>query len=80
MLDAKPDSKNEVQERIAVLQDRGWTIAAIADELGVTTNAVVKWKAGQRQPANVRTVLAFLDSLAGRKRVPKKRRYNSPRF
>ena len=69
---------NEVQERLLALQEKGWTNAAIAEELGVTVNAVVKWKAGQRHPANVKTVVAFLDSLAGRKRVPKRRRYNRP--
>ena len=70
---------NEVQKRLSILQDKGWTLAAIADEVGVTVNAVEKWKAGQRHPANTRTVLAFLDALAGRKRIPKKRRYNRPR-
>ena len=70
---------NEVQERIATLNAQGWTNAAIADELGVTVNAVVKWKAGQRHPSNARTVVAFLDALASRKRVPKKKRYSRPR-
>ena len=76
---SKPHSTTEVQGRLAVLQDKGWTLAAIADELGVTSNAVEKWKSGQRHPSNVRTVVAFLDALASRKRVPKKRRYTSPR-
>ena len=44
---------NEIQERLATLQDKGWTLAAIADEVGVTVNAVEKWKAGRRYPANV---------------------------
>ena len=77
--DSKPDSTAEVQGRIAVLQDKGWTLAAIADELGITSNAVEKWKSGQRHPSNGRTVVAFLDALASRKRVPKKKRYNRPR-
>ena len=66
---------NEVQERIAQLQDKGWTLAALADELGVTVNAVEKWKAGDRQATNAKAVLAMLDRIAQRKRIPKKRRY-----
>ena len=58
-----------------MLQAKGWTLAAIADEVGVTVNAVEKWKAGQRHPSNVRAVTAFLDALASRKRIPKRRRY-----
>ena len=71
---------NEVQERLAVLEDRGWTLAAIADELEVTHDAVKKWKAGQRNPSNAKTVAAFLDSLVARKRVPKKKRYSRLRL
>jgi transcriptional regulator with XRE-family HTH domain len=66
---------NEVQDRIAQLQEKGWTLAAIADELEVTTNAVEKWKAGDRNPSNQKATLAFLDKLLERKRIPKKRRY-----
>ena len=65
---------NAVQERIAELQQRGWTLAAIADELGVSYNAVQKWKAGDRSPTNAKVVLAALDDLSKRKRIPKRRR------
>jgi len=66
---------NDVQEKIAELQLRGWTLAALADELGNSVNAVEKWKAGDRYPANVASVLLAMDVLAKRRRVPKKRRY-----
>lgn len=66
---------NDIQDRIAQLQEKGWTLASLADELGVTTNAVEKWKAGDRQPSNAKAVLMLLSRLAGRKRIPKKRRY-----
>jgi len=66
---------NNVQEKIAELQANGWTLAALADELGNSVNAVEKWKAGDRYPANVGSVLLAMDALAKRKRVPKKRRY-----
>jgi transcriptional regulator with XRE-family HTH domain len=66
---------NEVQTKLAALEGKGWTLAAIADEVGVTKNAVEKWKAGQRNPANGKATLAFLDDLAKRRRIPKQRRY-----
>ena len=66
---------SEVQDRITELQEKGWTLAALADELGVTVNAVQKWKAGDRNPSNAKAVLVLLDQLAGRKRIPKRRRY-----
>jgi len=66
---------NEVQQALANLEDLGWTLAAIADELTVTPNAVQKWKAGQRTPRPLKPTLVLLESLAHRKRVPKKRRY-----
>jgi transcriptional regulator with XRE-family HTH domain len=64
---------NEVQTRIAALQAKGWTLAAIADEVELTVNAVEKWKAGVHSPN--KATLAFLDQLLTRKRIPKKRRY-----
>jgi transcriptional regulator with XRE-family HTH domain len=66
---------NDIQTRIAQLQEKGWTLAAIADELEVTPNAVEKWKAGDRNPSNQKATLMFLDKLLERKRIPKRRRY-----
>lgn len=66
---------NDVQEKIAQLQEKGWTLAAIAGEMGVTVNAVEKWKAGSRRPANLKATLLVLDRLAKRKRIPKRRQY-----
>ncbi|MBL7209799.1 MAG: helix-turn-helix transcriptional regulator [Dehalococcoidia bacterium] len=68
---------SEVQDRITELQEKGWTLAALADELGVTVNAVQKWKAGDRNPSNDKAVLVLLGQLAKRKRIPKKRRYTA---
>ena len=67
---------NEVQTCLANLRDKGWTLAAIADELGVTKNAVEKWNAGDRTPANRKLTLEHLGRLVQRRRVPKKRRYS----
>ncbi len=67
---------NDIQTKINELQEKGWTLAALADELGVTVNAVEKWKAGDRYPSNVKAVLTLLDQLLKRKRIPKQRRYD----
>ncbi|MBI2170660.1 MAG: helix-turn-helix domain-containing protein [Chloroflexi bacterium] len=65
---------NDVQQRLAVLQEKGWTLAAIADELGLTPNAVQKWKSGDRQRVSKATLEA-LNRLQRRQRIPKQRRY-----
>ena len=69
-----------IQEKIASLQlpnERGkkWTLAALADELGLKVNTLEKWKAGQRRPANEKAVLEMLGRVAQMKRIPKERRY-----
>lgn len=68
---------NDTQAKLAKLEEKGWTLAAIADELAVSRNAVEKWKAGDRNPTNGKAILKFLESLANKKRIPKKRRYAS---
>ena len=65
----------DVQDRLAALQDKGWTLAAIATELEITVNAVEKWKAGHRTPTNRKSILEHLDRLLQRRRVPAQRRY-----
>lgn len=69
---------NEIQIELEELQEKGWTLAAIADELEVTVNAVEKWKAGDREPRNAKAVLLLLDQLMNKKRIPKRKRYNKP--
>jgi transcriptional regulator with XRE-family HTH domain len=66
---------NEVQELIAELRGKGWTLAAIADELKVDHDTVYRWQRGLRSPANPVGVLAVLKGLLQRRRVPKRRRY-----
>lgn len=67
---------NDIQIKIAKLQEKGWTLAALADELGLTVNAIEKWKTGDRYPSNSKPVFKLLDQITKRKRIPKKRRYN----
>ena len=66
---------SEIQLRIAKLVEKGWTLAAIADELGVTSDTVELWRAGERNPTNAKAVLAMLDKVLKKKRIPKKKRY-----
>ena len=68
---------NDAQKKVAELQGNGWTLAAIAYALGVTVNAVEKWKAGHTYPRNVKGVRLLFDVLLSRKRISKKRRYGS---
>ena len=65
---------NVVQERLADLEWKGWSLAAIADEMGIAYNTVQKWKAGDRYPSTAKAVLQSLEILCKRKRVPKRRR------
>ena len=64
---------NDVQEMLAKLQLNGWTLSAIADDLGVTVSAVEKWKAGTRYPGVPRPILVVLNGLADTKPPPKRR-------
>lgn len=66
---------DEIQSKIAQLVERGWALAAIADELGVTSDTVEHWRAGRRNPTNAKAVLAMLNKVLEKKRIPKKKRY-----
>ena len=66
---------NDVQQRLHDLKAKRWTLAAIADEIGITVKAVDHWQAGRRYPQNTKMVLMGLDHLLKRKRIPKQRRY-----
>ena len=65
---------NDIQERIGSLRDKGWTLAAIADEMSVPANTVDRWWLGERYPANATCVNAVLGQLMRRRQIPKRRR------
>ena len=65
---------NDVQELLHQLRGNGWTISALADELGTPRNTVDRWYRGQRQPANASMVKVVLAGLLTKRRIPKKRR------
>lgn len=66
---------DNVQAKLAELQEKGWTLANIARALKLSPVTVESWNQGKRSPANLHSVLAQLDQLAKRKRIPKQRRY-----
>ena len=64
---------NDIQNKLSELQEKGWTLAALADELDITPNAIEKWKAGDRYPNNTKAIIMLLDQIYKRKRIPPKR-------
>jgi hypothetical protein len=63
-----------IQDALADLEKKGWSLAAIADELQVSWVTVWRWKKGQI-PAHAWLVVGAMAELLKRKRVPKRRRY-----
>ena len=68
------NEKNDVQIKLTELGDAGWSMSAIADELGVNANSVLRWRSGYRYPENSKAVLIVMDALL-QKKPPPKRRY-----
>jgi hypothetical protein len=68
-------NNDEVQAKLAELQQKGWTLANIARRIGQAKRTVESWNQGQRSPANLQSVLASLDKLDKVKRIPKKKIY-----
>lgn len=66
---------NDIQTKLAALESKDWTLAAISDELEVSYNTIQKWKAGDRYPPMAKLIIEKLDELIGRKRIPKQKRY-----
>ena len=66
--------RSDVQEGIGHLVSKGWTIAAIADDLGVAWYTIQRWQDGKTYPQVSGAVVAALKAILD-KPVPKKRRY-----
>ena len=66
---------NDVQEKIAQLQQSGWSITALSERIGQARVTLDKWKSGERYPANSKAILLLLDQVVKEKRIPKQRRY-----
>jgi hypothetical protein len=65
---------NDIQIKLVELKEKKWTYAAIADEFGLTSDAIEKWKSGSRIPHGEKVILDKLNQLA-KKKPPKQRRY-----
>jgi len=75
MVEYRQMNNDEVKTKLAELQQKGWTLASIAREIGQAIRTVESWNQGKRSPANLKSVLASLDGLLKRKRIPKKKQY-----
>ena len=62
-LEMSQQEKNPIQVKLDALQKKRWTLAALADAIGLKINTLEKWKAGQRNPANETAVLAMLELI-----------------
>src|SRR5688572_12798314 len=65
----------EIQDLIAELRAKGWTVAAISDELGVDYYTVYKWQKGIHAPSNTVAISRVLRQLLQQRRIPKRKRY-----
>jgi transcriptional regulator with XRE-family HTH domain len=68
------EGQNPIQIAIAGLQTKGWTLASIADAVGMSRDTLETWRNGKHRPANERLALSALETLGKRKRAPKRRR------
>lgn len=65
----------EVQAKIAVLEQKGWTLINISRALGLKAVTIGSWKSGARSPANLQLVIDKLAELEKKNRVPPKKIY-----
>ena len=73
-------SVNDIKALIKQLREKGWTISAIADEVGVGRDTVSTWQSGKFHPANAKMVRLGLQELLKRERVPPRRRYRGNHY
>jgi DNA-binding XRE family transcriptional regulator len=71
----KQREAQRVKEALATLKQRGWTTAAIADELAVNRDSVWGWETDRYRPSNPRSVRIAMEGLLRRRRIPKRKRY-----
>lgn len=60
-----------VEQGLAQLEEQGWTLAAVADELGMNWLAVYRWRDGTRTPENPQFVLNKIEELAQYRPAPR---------
>ena len=67
----------EIKNKIEKLREKGWTLSAISDELGVDRETAYGWIARGHSPSNTKLVNLALDGLLKKNRIPKKKRYQT---
>ena len=65
----------EVQTKIAILEQKGWTLANIGRALGLKSVTIESWKTGGRSPSSLQLVLTKLSELERKNRIPSKKVY-----
>jgi hypothetical protein len=64
---------NEVQTLVNALVKQGWTVAAIADTLGVSWETVKCWQQGKHPPRAPQAIVMALSMLKSQVPPPKRR-------
>jgi hypothetical protein len=65
----------ETQALLTILRAKGWSIAAIADDLKVNYYTIYRWELGMTSPSNPAPVCRMLWDMLLKDEVPKKRRF-----
>ena len=64
---------DEIIQKIEELRVKGWTLASVADELGVHRDTAYGWIARGHSPANPKLVSRALEGLRDCKPPPRRR-------
>jgi hypothetical protein len=70
--------QTNIKDLLTQLQDKGWTLAAIAAALGYPYRTIQNWAASgsnYRYPSNAPSLRRDLERLLAQKRIPKRKRY-----
>jgi transcriptional regulator with XRE-family HTH domain len=65
----------EIQDLLTQLRAKGWSIAAIADDLKVNYYTIYRWEQGLTSPSNPAPVCRMLAEMLQQEAIPKKRRF-----
>ena len=68
-----------VPQAFEELMERGWTITAIGDVLGVAQDRASKWRNGEKPERPKMLVMALDHPIFRKQKPPKKRRYTTKR-
>ncbi len=69
------DTQNDIQYKIAKLENKGWVAVSIARALHFTRDDVGKWKRGEKYRSTEKLVLDAINEILKQKCVPKHKLY-----